>query len=76
MDELVELIVKKTGIPEATAKTVVTVVENYLAKKLPAGLGSQVTAFLNNEQEVQQAEALIGDLVGMVEKSAKSKSKK
>lgn len=76
MDELVALIVKKTGIPEATAKTVVTVVMNYLSKKLPAGIGTQVTALLSNEQAVDQAEELIGDVIGMIEKSSKTSKKK
>ena len=36
MEELVDLIVKKTGIPAATAQTVVNMVVDFLKKKLPA----------------------------------------
>ena len=46
MDELVKLIVKKTGLPEATAKTVVELVISYLKKKLPGPIGGQIDAVL------------------------------
>ncbi len=36
MNELVNLIVKKTGIPAATAQTIVNIVLDFLKKKLPA----------------------------------------
>lgn len=35
MNELVTLIVKKTGINEATALTIVTIVIDFISKKLP-----------------------------------------
>ncbi|MBN1640391.1 MAG: hypothetical protein JXA09_04075 [Anaerolineae bacterium] len=42
MDELVKLVAKKTGIPEATAKTAVETVLNFLKQKLPAPIASQI----------------------------------
>jgi hypothetical protein len=72
MNELVELIVKKTGISEAMATTIVNLVINYLGKKLPAPFGSQINTFLNNEAAVEQAENILGGLVNTIEKSAKS----
>jgi nucleoid DNA-binding protein len=36
MDELVKLVSKKTGIPEAQAKIAVETVMDFLKKKLPA----------------------------------------
>lgn len=42
MDELVKAVVEKTGLPEATAKTVVDLVFDYLAKKLRGPIGSQI----------------------------------
>jgi hypothetical protein len=75
MNELIELIVKKTGIPEATAKTIVTIVMNYLTKKLPAPIAAQVTGLVNNEAAVEEAEQLLGGLVDVLEKNAKNKKK-
>ena len=42
MNELVNLIVKKTGIPAATAQTIVNVVIDFLKKKLPAPIAAEV----------------------------------
>jgi hypothetical protein len=75
MNELIDLIVKKTGIPEATAKTIVTIVMNYLTKKLPAPIAAQVTGLVNNEAAVEEAEQLLGGLVDVLEKNAKNKKK-
>ncbi|HTX92385.1 MAG TPA: hypothetical protein VMC09_14335 [Anaerolineales bacterium] len=76
MNELVSLIVKKTGLPEAMAMTVVNIVIDYLKKKLPAPVGAALTSFLSNDAEVQMAENLIGGLVTDVEKSVAKKGKK
>jgi hypothetical protein len=46
VDELVKLVVQKTGLPEATARTVVGMVIDYLKKKLPAPVGGQIDAVL------------------------------
>ena len=73
MNELVDLIVKKTKIPQATAIIVVNIVVDYLKKKLPAPVAAQVTAFLSNDAEVQMAENLIG---GLISKAATTKKKK
>jgi hypothetical protein len=62
MNELVNLIVKKTGIPQATAQTIVNIVLDYLKKKLPAPVSAEVTALLSNDANVQKAEGVIGDL--------------
>ena len=45
MDELVELVSQKTGIPKATAKVAVDTVLKFLEEKLPDPLGSQVRKF-------------------------------
>jgi hypothetical protein len=77
MNELVNLIVKKTGLPQAMAMTVVNIVVDYLKKKLPAPVAAGLMAFLNNDAEVQMAENLLGGLVAEVEKTAaKKKGKK
>ena len=76
MNELVELIVKKTGIPAATATQILEIVMNYASKKLPAPFGTQHTALLSNDQVVTQAESLIGGLVDSIEESQKKTKKK
>jgi len=64
MDELVNLIVKKTGIPAATAQTIVNLVVDYLKKKLPAPLAGQIDGLLSNSGNVQNAENMLGGLFG------------
>ena len=76
MDELVDLIVKKTGIPAATATTIVNIVLNYATKKLPGPIGTELTALLSNDAVVSEAESLIGGLAASLEKSAAAKKKK
>lgn len=46
MDELIKLVVAKTGISEAQAKTAVETVVTFLKQKLPAPLASQVDSAL------------------------------
>ena len=46
MDELVKMVSKKTGIPEAQAKQAVEIVVNYLKGKLPAPIASQIDGIL------------------------------
>jgi hypothetical protein len=62
MNELVNLIVKKTGIPAATAQTIVTMVVDYLKKKLPAPIAGQIDTILASDANVQQAEGVISNL--------------
>jgi hypothetical protein len=64
MQELVDLIVKKTGIPAATAQTVVNMVVDYLKKKLPAPLAGQIDGLLSNAGAVKGAEDMLGGLFG------------
>jgi hypothetical protein len=60
MNELVNMIVTKTGIPQATAQTIVNMVVDFLKKKLPAPVGAQIDGLLNNQGTVQQAEGILG----------------
>ena len=46
MDELIKLVSKKTGIPEATAKTAVETVLGFLRDKLPEPFASQLDALV------------------------------
>jgi len=64
MNELVNLIVKKTGIPAATAQTVVNIVVDYLKKKLPAPIAGQIDGLLSNTGNVENAGKMLGGLMG------------
>jgi hypothetical protein len=68
MNELVSLIVKKTGIPEATAQTIVKIVIDFLKKKLPAPVGAQIDGLLSSDAKVQQAESMIGNIASTLGK--------
>lgn len=46
MDELVKLVVQKTGLPPDQAKQAVTVVIDFLKQKLPAPVAGQLDAVL------------------------------
>lgn len=48
MDELVKLVVQKTGISETAAKQAVEVVLGFLKQKLPAPLAGQMDAALGS----------------------------
>jgi len=71
MNELVNLIVKKTGIPAATAQTVIKVVVDYIKKKLPAPIGLQIDALLKKESTVKTAQNVLGTLASKVGKKKK-----
>jgi len=47
MDELIKLVTKKVGIPEAQAKQAVETVLAFLKDKLPAPVASQVEGVLS-----------------------------
>ncbi len=68
MDELVKLVVKKTGLPEATAKKAVEVVIGYLKKKLPAPIGGQIDALLASGQAAKGVEGAAQALGGLLKK--------
>jgi hypothetical protein len=68
MNELVSLIVKKTGVPEATAQTIVNMVVDFLKKKLPAPVGAQIDGLLSNQGAMQQAEGMLGGLASKLGK--------
>ena len=62
MDELVELIVKKTGIPKAQAEQAVEVVFDFLKERLPAPVANT----LENALEGNSADDLLGGIMGML----------
>jgi hypothetical protein len=71
MNELVNLIVKKTGIPAATAQTVVKIVIDFIKKKLPAPIGAQIDGLLSNDAGVKTSENMLGNLASQLGKKKK-----
>jgi len=65
MNELVNLIVTKTGIPAATAQTIVNMVIDFLKKKLPAPIAGQIDGVLSNDANVKAAEGALGKVGGL-----------
>ena len=62
MDELVNLIVAKTGIPAATAQKVVQIVVDFLKKRLPAPIASQIDTVLSSSGNIKKAQDMLGSL--------------
>ena len=72
MEELVNLVVQKTGISQDDARKAVEVIVNALKSKLPAPIASHVDAFLAggmsggvNTLEAEAGEMLKGKLGGL-----------
>ncbi len=64
MDEIVSLVMKKTGLPKETAQAAVKVVLDFLKKKLPAPVGASIDAFLSGKGEMAAAADVLGGLLG------------
>jgi hypothetical protein len=71
MEELVALVVKKTGVPKETAQQIVKIVLDYVKKKLPAPFGSQIDTLLKNESAVAGAGKLLGNITATLGKKKK-----
>ena len=65
MDELVKLLGQKFGLKDDTAKQVVTTVAEFLKKKLPAPLASQIDSLLaGGKPDLQGLAKGLGGLLG------------
>ena len=64
MDEIVALVMKKTGLPKETAQAAVKVVIDFLKKKLPAPVGASIDSFLSGKGEMAAAADMLGGLLG------------
>lgn len=67
MDQIVQQISERTGIPEAQAREAAQVVIGYLKEHLPAPVAAQIDGLLtqNLGDMAKQAQDLIGGLGGM-----------
>ena len=68
MNELIALVMKKTGLPKETAQAAVKVVLDFLKKKLPAPVGATIDSFLKGQGQVSAAADLLGGLLGGAKK--------
>jgi len=71
MEELVNLVVKKTGLPKETARMAVKVVLDYLKKKLPPQVGGAIDGFLSGKGEMAAAASLLGGFLDAAQKPKK-----
>jgi hypothetical protein len=68
MEELVTLVMKKTGLPKETAQVAVKTVIDFLKKKLPAPVGATIDSFLKGKGQVAAATGMLGGLLGGTKK--------
>lgn len=73
MEELVSLVVKKTGLPKETAQNVVNIVLDFLKKKLPPAVGSTIDAFLSGTGQAASAADMLSGFLNTARKSGKKK---
>lgn len=64
MQELIDLVAKKTGLSKEQSKLAVDVVVDFIKKKLPAPVAAQVDAVLGGGGDLGAAANLIGGLLG------------
>ena len=71
MEELVNLLVKKTGLPKETAQAAVKIVLDFLKKKLPPTVGIAIDGVLNNSGQVAAAADMLGGFLSAAQKKKK-----
>jgi hypothetical protein len=64
MDELISLVVKKSGLKKDQAKVVVELVLDYLKKKLPKAVGAQIDLFLKGGGKLAGVAGMAEGLLG------------
>jgi hypothetical protein len=64
MDELVSLVVKKTGLSEEVARKAVVTVIDFLKKKLPVPIAGQIDLVLGKSGGKEGLAKGLGNLIG------------
>ena len=64
MDELVSLVVKKTGLSEEAARKAVVTVIDFLKKKLPVPIAGQIDLVLGKSGGKEGLAKGLGNLIG------------
>lgn len=67
MNEIVQLLVDKTGLPEDKATVAVDVVLGFLKNKLPAPVASQIDSLMTGEAGTGGIGGMLGGLFGKKE---------
>jgi hypothetical protein len=67
MNELIQNIVQRTGIPEDKARTAVEMVVSHLKGKLPAPISSQLDSYMSGGAEGTKS-SVTGVVSGMMNK--------
>lgn len=73
MDELVALVMKKTGLPKDQATAAVKTVIDFLKKKLPPAAGAAIDAFLGGKGQLSGAVDMLGGFLNAAQKTTKKK---
>ena len=68
MDELVKMVAKETGLPEAQARKAAEAVIKFLKTKLPEPLAGQVDNFLEGDGTADAAQDLLKKGLGFLGK--------
>ena len=72
MENIVKLVMERTGLPEQQAKTAVETVVGFLKQKLPDPVAARIDTVLESEATVDQIEDIIdkgsGALGGLLKK--------
>lgn len=53
MEQLVNMVVEKTGISEEAAQNAVTVVMDFIKEKLPAPISAQIDGLMDGEESAE-----------------------
>ncbi|MCM4161029.1 DUF2267 domain-containing protein [Antarcticibacterium flavum] len=64
MEQVVKMVAEKAGISESQAKTAVNTVASFLKDKMPAGMASQVDAYLSGSGDSSSGIGGMADKVG------------
>jgi hypothetical protein len=67
MNELIQSIVQRTGIPEEKARTAVEMVVSHLKGKLPAPISSQLDSYMSGGAESTKS-SVTGMVSGLMNK--------
>ena len=73
MEELVSLVVKKTGLPKETAQNDDNIVLDFLKKKLQPAVGSTIDGFLSGKGQAASAADMLSGFLNTTQKSSKKK---
>jgi hypothetical protein len=68
MNELIQNIVQRTGIPEDKARTAVEMVVSHLKGKLPAPISSQLDSYMSGGGEGGAKSSVTGMVSGLMNK--------